>query len=65
LYNDQDRNRDVTDKKVRRARFRLLGSLGQEHNIIAYVHRSSACTKIFKELVERIIPINNRIRWNS
>jgi hypothetical protein len=27
-YDDQDKNGDVTDKKARRARFRLLGSLG-------------------------------------
>ena len=62
LYNDRDRNRDIIDKKVRRAKFRLLGPLGQGHNIIAYIHGSPACTKVFKELAGRIILIDNYIR---
>jgi hypothetical protein len=61
-YNDQDRNRDVIDKEVRRARFRLLGPLGQGHNIIAHVRGSPAYTKIFKELVGRMILMDNYIR---
>jgi hypothetical protein len=64
-YDNQDKNGDATDKKARRARFRLLGPLGQGHNIVAYIRRLPACTKVFKELAERMIPIDNRIRWNS
>ena len=62
MYNDQNRNRDITDKEVKRARFRLLRLLHQGHNIIAYVHRSPARTKIFKKLAGRIIPIDNRTK---
>ena len=50
------------DKEVRRAKFRLLGPLGQGYNIIAYIYRSPAYTKVFKELVGRIILIDNYIR---
>ena len=64
-YDDQDRNRDVIDKEVRRAKFRLLGLLGQGHNIVVYIHRSPARTKVFKELAGRIILIDNRTRQNS
>jgi hypothetical protein len=64
-YDNQDKNRDVTDEKARRARFRLLRPLGQGHNIVAYIHRSPARIKVFKELAERMIPIDNRMRWNS
>jgi hypothetical protein len=62
LYNNQNKNKDVTNKKARRARFRLLRLLGQGHNIIAYIRRLLACTKVFKKLVRRMILINNRTR---
>ncbi len=62
LYNNQDRNRDVIDKEVRRAKFRLLGLLGQGYNIITYIYRLPGYTKIFKELAGRIILIDNYIR---
>jgi hypothetical protein len=65
LYNNQDKNRDVTDEKARRARFRLLGPLGQGHNIVAHIRGSPARTKVFKELAGRMIPMDNRTRWNS
>ncbi len=64
-YDDRDGNRDITDKEVRRAKFRLLGSLGQGHNIVAHIHGSPARTKVFKELAGRMIPIDNRTRQNS
>jgi hypothetical protein len=62
LYNNQDKNKDATNKKARRARFRLLRPLSQGHNIVAYIHRSLARTKVFKELVKKMILINNHTR---
>jgi hypothetical protein len=64
-YDDQDKNGDATDEEARRARFRLLGPLGQGHNIVAYIRGSPARTKVFKELAGRMIPMDNRTRWNS
>jgi hypothetical protein len=64
-YDDQDKNGDVTDEEARRARFRLLGLLGQGHNIVAHIRGSPARTKVFKELAGRMILIDNRMRWNS
>jgi hypothetical protein len=65
LYDDQDKNGDVTDEEARRAKFRLLGPLGQAHNIVVYMRGSPARTKVFKELAERMIPMDNCTRWNS
>ena len=62
MYDDQDRNRDITNKKIRRARFRLLRPLGQGHNIVVYVRRSPTYTKIFKKLAEKMILIDNCTR---
>lgn len=64
-YDDQDKKRDVTDEKARRAKFRLLGPLGQAHNIVVHMRGSPARTKVFKELAVRMIPMDNRTRWNS
>ena len=64
-YDDQDRNKEVTDEEARRAKFRLLGPLGHRYNIIAHIRGSPARTKVFKELAGRMIPIDNRTRWNS
>jgi hypothetical protein len=63
-YDDQDNNGDITDE-ARITKFRLLGPLGQGHNIVAYIRGSPARTKVFRELVGRMIPMDNRTRWNS
>ena len=61
-YDDQDRNGDVTDEEVRRAKFRLLGPLSQAYNIIVYIRESPGRTAAFKALIKRLILINNRTR---
>jgi hypothetical protein len=48
-----------------RATFRLLELLGKLHNIIVNIRSSSACTKHFRGLAKRMIPLDNRTRWNS
>lgn len=53
------------DEEAKRAKFRLLEPLGQGHNIVTYIRGSPARTKVSKELARRMIPINNRTRWNS
>jgi hypothetical protein len=42
--------------------FRLLGLLGQEHNIMVYIRSSSAHITRFKELAGKMIPMDNRTR---
>jgi len=50
------------DKEEKRVTFRVIGPLSKLYNIIIYIHSSASYTKEFKDLVERIIPLNNRIR---
>ena len=61
-YDLENENRELTDKKVRRARFRLLRPLNQEYNIVVHINGSSARTNVFRKLAERLIPIDNRTR---
>jgi hypothetical protein len=64
-YDLKNADGELTDKEVTRAKFRLLGLFGQGHNIVIYICRLSARTDYFRKLIERIIPMNNRTRWNS
>jgi len=62
LYNLKNINKELIEEEVKRARFRLLGLLGQVYNIIIYIRKSSAYIDTFRKIIRRIIPINNYIR---
>ena len=61
-YDSKDSNRELTDKEAIRAKFRLLGPLGQAYNIMVYIRGLSARTDYFRKLVGRMILIDNRTR---
>jgi len=42
-----------------------MGPLRKLYNIIIYIYSSANYIKEFKTLAGRIIPLNNRTRWNS
>jgi hypothetical protein len=65
LYNGQEETRELADKEAIRAKFRLLGPLGQAHNIVVHIRGSPGRTAAFKALAKRLIPMDNRTRWNS
>jgi hypothetical protein len=54
---------DVTE--AIRAQFRLMGPLGQAHNIVVHIRGSAGRTEEFRTLAKRLIPMDNRTRWNS
>jgi len=61
-YDLEDLNRELIDKEATRAKFRLLGPLGQAYNIVVYIRGSSARTDYFRKLAGRIILMDNRTR---
>ena len=65
LYNKQEQSEEPIDEEARRIKFRLLGPLGQGHNIVVHIRKSARRTEEFRELVGRMIPMDNRTRWNS
>ena len=65
LYNLEDTDGELTNEEAMRAKFRLLGPLGQGHNIVVHIRGSSAHTNHFRKLAERMIPMDNRTWWNS
>ena len=56
---------NLIDIEARRIKFRLLGPLGQGHNIVVHIRGSASRTEEFRELAGRMIPMDNRTRWNS
>ncbi|OAQ58218.1 ribonuclease H-like protein [Pochonia chlamydosporia 170] len=62
LYDDSEGHAEI---QKQRAKFRLLGPLGKLHNLVVNIRSSSGRTKEFKELAGRLIPLDNRTRWNS
>jgi hypothetical protein len=64
-YDEQDQSGELIDEEAKRVKFRLLGPLGQGHNIVVYIRGSAGRTEEFKRLAGRMIPMDNRTRWNS
>jgi hypothetical protein len=59
-YDLKDANKELTNKKAIKTKFRLLGLFGQKYNIIIHIRGSNARTDYFRKLVGRIILIDNR-----
>jgi hypothetical protein len=52
-------------EEVKRLQFRMIGALGKLHNIVIHIRSSAARSQQFKRLAGKIIPLDNRTRWNS
>jgi hypothetical protein len=64
-YDVQDRAGEIGDKEVKKLKFQLMGPLGQAHNIVVHIRNSTTRVEEFIFLAGRMIPLDNRIRWNS
>ena len=65
LYDHQEAGgRDLSTKAIRKE-FRSLGALGKLHNIVVHIRNSTGRTAKFRDLAGRLIPLDNRTRWNS
>jgi hypothetical protein len=64
-YDKEEADKELIDKEVKKAKFRLLGPLSKAHNIVVYIRGPGGCIEYFRKLVGRIILIDNRTRWNS
>jgi hypothetical protein len=64
-YDEQEQTKQLLNNEARRVQFRLLGPLGKAHNIVVYIRSSPSRTAEWRELAGRMIPMDNRTRWNS
>jgi hypothetical protein len=61
-YDDKEQQGDTRDEEAKRIKFRLMGPLGQMHNIVIHIRSLTAWITEFLELASRMIPLDNRIR---
>jgi hypothetical protein len=64
-YDKEDEIRERENETERRNTFRRMGPLGKLHNIVVHTRGSPSRTRQFKDLAGRMIPLDNRTRWNS
>jgi hypothetical protein len=67
LYDEEAIEEEEEEEVIlqRRAICREIGPLGKLHNIVIHIRGSAGRTKEFKDLAGRLIPLDNRTRWNS
>jgi hypothetical protein len=65
LYDKQEAKGEIRDKVDKRVIFRKIRPLGKLHNIVVHIQSSAGRIKEFKDLAKRMIPLDNRTRWNS
>ena len=61
-YNKAKANGELTNKEVKKVKFRLLGPFSKAYNIVVYIRGLGSCAAYFRKLARRIILIDNRIR---
>jgi hypothetical protein len=64
-YDELEKRGELKDIDKVKWKFRLLGPLGKLHNIIVDIHSSANRTVEFLALATRMVPLDNRTRWNS
>jgi hypothetical protein len=64
-YDLKNEDGKFINKKIKRTRFKLLKSFSQKYNIVIHIRGLNARTEYFKTLIKRMIPIDNRTKWNS
>jgi hypothetical protein len=64
-YDEEDAREKAEDESGRQRTVRGMGSLGKLHNVVTHIRGSAGRTKQFKNLAGRMIPLDNRTRWNS
>ena len=67
MYKREEQLGDIIgdEAEQKKTKFRLLGLLGQLYNIIIHTRSSAGRIAEFVTLTRRIVPLNNRTRWNS
>src|SRR5438132_10380404 len=64
-YDELEKRGELKDIERVKRKFRLLGPLGKLHNIIVDIRSSANRTAEFLALTTRMVPLDNRTRWNS
>jgi hypothetical protein len=61
-YDKAKINKEFTNKKIKKAKFRFLEFFNKAHNIVIHIRNSDNRADYFRKLIEKIILINNRTK---
>jgi hypothetical protein len=61
-YDKIKADRKLTNKKIKKAKFKFLKSFSKTHNIVIHIRNSDNRADYFRKLTKRIIPIDNRTK---
>jgi hypothetical protein len=61
-YDEIEIDREFTDKKIKKAKFRFLEFFDKAYNIVIHIRSSDDRADYFRKLIKRMILINNRTR---
>jgi hypothetical protein len=61
-YDEAEIDREFTNKKIKKAKFRFLKFLSKAHNIVIYIRNSNNHADYFRKLIKRMILMDNRTR---
>jgi hypothetical protein len=64
-YDEAETDKKLTNKKIKKAKFKLLKSLSKIYNIVIHIRNSDNRADYFRKLIKKMILINNRTKWNS
>jgi hypothetical protein len=68
-YDQEDRSAEELDEKSQKERANAIrqrmGVMGKVHNIVVYIRASPNRTNEFEQAAGKLIPLDNRTRWNS
>jgi hypothetical protein len=64
-YDETETDKKFINKKIKKAKFRLLEFLSKTHNIVIHIRNSDDRANYFRKLIKKIIPIDNRTKWNN
>jgi hypothetical protein len=53
------------ESREKQVKYRLLGPLGQLHNIVVHIRKSPSRIVEYLALAPRMVPLDNQTRWNS
>jgi hypothetical protein len=61
-YDEAETDRELTNKKIKKAKFRLLKFFDKAHNIVIHIRNSDNRANYFRKLAKKMIPIDNRTK---
>jgi hypothetical protein len=61
-YDLKNEDKKLTNKKIKKTRFKFLKSFNKKYNIVIYINESPIRTNIFRKFIKKLILMDNRTK---